>query len=51
MILLFTPLQALPKCIQVTFDYSTLEAHILKTKNDRNKQMSDSESRRLEVIT
>ncbi len=29
---------------QATFDYSTLEAYISKTKNDRNKLMSDSES-------
>ncbi len=34
---------------QVTFDYSTLKAHILKTTIDRNKQISDSESRHLEV--
>ncbi len=33
---------------QVTFDYSTLEAHISTTVNDRNKQISDSESRHLE---
>ncbi len=33
---------------QVTFDYSTLKAHISKTTNDRNKQISDSESRHLE---
>ncbi len=36
---------------QVTFDYSSLEAHILKTKNDRNKRISDSESRHLEDYT
>ncbi len=29
---------------QATFHYSTLEAYILKTRNDRNKQISDSES-------
>ncbi len=29
---------------QATFDYSNLEAYISKTKNDRNKQISDSES-------
>ncbi len=33
---------------QVTFDYSTLEAYISKTKNDRNKQISDTESWHLE---
>ncbi len=32
---------------QVNFDYSTLEAQISKIKNDRNKQISDSESRHL----
>ncbi len=30
---------------QVTFDYSTLKAHISKSTNDRNKRISDSESR------
>ncbi len=30
---------------QVTFDYSILEAYISQTKNDRNYQISDSESR------
>ncbi len=29
---------------QATFDYSNLEANISKTKNDRNKRISDSES-------
>ncbi len=29
---------------QVTFDYSTLEAYISKTKNDTNKRISDSKS-------
>ncbi len=29
---------------QATFDYSNLEAYISKTKNDRNKLISDSES-------
>ncbi len=33
---------------QVTFDYSTLKAHISNTTNARNKQISDSESRHLE---
>ncbi len=33
---------------QVTFDYSTLKAHISKITNDRNKSISDSESRYLE---
>ncbi len=33
---------------QVMFDYSSLEAHISKSKNDRNKQISDLESRFLE---
>ncbi len=33
---------------QVTFDYSTLKVHISKTRNDRNKQISDSESRHLD---
>ncbi len=28
---------------QDTFDYSTLEAYILNTENDRNKLISDSE--------
>ncbi len=28
-----------------TFDYSTLKAHISKPTNDRNKQISDSESK------
>ncbi len=32
---------------QVTLDYSTLKAHISKTTNDRNKQISDSEWRHL----
>ncbi len=32
---------------QVTFDYSTLKAHISKTTIDRNKQISDSESKHL----
>ncbi len=32
----------------VTFDYSTLKAHILKIRNDRNKRISDSASRYLE---
>ncbi len=36
---------------QVTFDYSTLEAYISKTKNDRNKQISDSESWHIEGFT
>ncbi len=33
---------------QVTFYYLTLEAHISKTINDRNKRISDSESGHLE---
>ncbi len=33
---------------QVTFDYSTLKTHISKTTNDRNKRISDSESRLIE---
>ncbi len=33
---------------QVTFDYSTLKAHISKTTNNRNKWISVSESRNLE---
>ncbi len=33
---------------KVTFDYSTLKAHIWKTTNDRNKWISDSESRHFE---
>ncbi len=36
---------------QVTFDYSILEAYISKTKNDRNKWISDSESWHLECFT
>ncbi len=36
---------------QVTFDYSTLKAHISKTTNDRNEWISDSESRHLEGST
>ncbi len=47
MTLLFIPCQAMPSVHQVTFDYSTLKAHILKTTNDRNEQISDSESRHL----
>ncbi len=35
----------------VTLDYSTLKAHILKTTNDRHKQILDSESRHLEGTT
>ncbi len=35
----------------VTFDYSTLKAHISKTANDRNKQISDSESKHLDGTT
>ncbi len=35
----------------VTFDYSTLKAHISNTTNDRNKWISDSESRHLEGST
>ncbi len=34
-----------------TFDYSTLDAYFSKTENDRNKWISDSESRNLEGIT
>ncbi len=45
---LFTPCQAQTKCIQGHFDNSTLKAHILKTRNVRNKQISDSESRHLD---
>ncbi len=47
MTLLFTPCQALLNAEQVTFDYSTLKARISKTTNDRNKRISDSESRHL----
>ncbi len=36
---------------QATFDYSTLEAYILKTKNDRKKWISDSESWHLGCYT
>ncbi len=36
---------------QVTFDYSTLKAHISQTTNDRNKCISDSESKHLEGTT
>ncbi len=36
---------------QATFDCSTLKAHISKTTNDRNKQISDSESRHLAGTT
>ncbi len=36
---------------QVIFDYSTLKAHISNTTNDRNKQISDSESRHREGTT
>ncbi len=32
---------------QVTFDYSNLKAYISKTTNDRNKWLSDYESRHL----
>ncbi len=35
---------------KVTFDYSTLKAHISKTTNDRNKQIPDSENRQLDGI-
>ncbi len=48
MTFLFTSCQALLKRIPVTFDYSTLKAHISKTINDRNKWISDSESRHLD---
>ncbi len=51
MTLLFTPCQALPKCIRGQFDYSTLKAHISTTTNARNKRISDSESRHLEGTT
>ncbi len=38
--------------LQVTFDYSTLEANTSQTKNDRNEYISDFESRYLtEFIT
>ncbi len=33
---------------QITFYYSTLKAHISTNKNDRNKQISDIQSRHLE---
>ncbi len=33
--------------MQVTFDYSNLKAHISKTTNNRNKLISDSESKLL----
>ncbi len=36
---------------QVTFDYSTLKAHISETTNDRNKRISDSESRHIDGTT
>ncbi len=36
---------------QITVDYSNLKVHISKTTNDRNKQISDSESRHLEGTT
>ncbi len=36
---------------EVTFDYSTLKAHISKTTNDRKKRISDSEYRHLEGTT
>ncbi len=36
---------------KVTFEYSTLKAHISKTTNDRNQQISDSESRHLDGTT
>ncbi len=42
--------QACPSRFKVTFDYSTLKAHISKTTNDRNKRISDSESRHLEWL-
>ncbi len=38
-------------CLNVTFDYSTLEAYFSKTKNDRNKQISDPESWHIEGFT
>ncbi len=34
--------------VHFSFEYSALEPHILKTTNDRNKQISDSESRHLD---
>ncbi len=36
---------------QVTFDYSTLKAHISTTTNERDKQISDSDSKHLEGTT
>ncbi len=51
MTLLFTLYLSLSKCTPGHFDYSNLEAHISKTTNERNKQISDSESRHLEDIT
>ncbi len=51
MTLLFTLCQGRPKCIPGHFDYLTLKAHISNTTNDRNKQISDSESRHLEGTT
>ncbi len=50
MTLLFTPCQALPKFIPGHFLLLNLKARILKTTNDRNKQISDSKSRHLEVL-
>ncbi len=51
MTLLFTHWLSLPKHTTGHFDYSTLEAHISNTKNDRNKQISDSKSRHIEYYT
>ncbi len=39
------------KLYYVILYYSTLEAHISKTKTDRNKQISDSDSWRYYIVT
>ncbi len=47
MTLSFNPAKLCLSSYQGTFDYSTLKAHISKTTNDRNKQISDTESVKL----
>ncbi len=42
------PTKLCQSAYQVTIDYSTLKDHISNTTNDRNKRISDSESRYLE---
>ncbi len=49
--LLFTSWLALPKVLQITFEYSNLKAHISNTENNRNKRFSDSASRYHDICT